>query len=63
MDPSSLVFHSSDHQEESIDPTDLVDILGDVAMTKKRPTWFPDTLQDAVWHIAHHDTFMGRKLP
>jgi hypothetical protein len=27
-----------------------MDLPRDVAVTRKRPTWFRDTLQDAVWH-------------
>jgi hypothetical protein len=42
--PSSLVFHPSVYQEESVELAKLVDLPRDVAVTKKRPTWLHDTL-------------------
>jgi hypothetical protein len=59
--PSSPVVHPSDYQEESVEPTGPVDLPRDVAVTRRRPTWLRDTLQDAVRHAAPRDTFRERK--
>jgi hypothetical protein len=56
-DPSSPVVHPSDYQEESVEPTEPVDLPRDVAMTRKRPTWLRDTLQDAKRHATPSGTF------
>ena len=60
-DPSSPFIHPSDYQEESIEPIDPVDILRDVAVTRKRPTWLCHTLHDAKRHAAPNDTFIEIK--
>jgi hypothetical protein len=57
-DPSSSVSHPSDYQEE---PTWPVDLPRNVAVTRKRPTWLRDTLQDAKKHTTPSDTFRERK--
>jgi hypothetical protein len=58
--PTSLVNHPSDHQEDPIRPMDLP---RDIVVTRKRPTWFCDTLQDAEGHVAPHGTLRERKIP
>jgi hypothetical protein len=60
-DPSSPVVHPSDYQEELVEPTKPVDLPRDVAVTRKRPTWLRDTLQDAERHATPRDTFRERK--
>jgi hypothetical protein len=62
-DPSSSIVHSSDHQEESVEPEGPVDLPRDIAVTRKRPTWIRDTLQDAERHATLSDTFRERKRP
>ena len=42
--PSSLVVHPLDYQEELVDPTELVDPPRDVLVIRKRPTCLHDTL-------------------
>jgi hypothetical protein len=44
-DPSSSIVHPSDYQEESVEPTEPMDLPIDVAMTRKRSAWLRDTLQ------------------
>jgi hypothetical protein len=61
--PSSPVVHPSNYQEDSVEPEGPVDLLRDVAMTRRRPTWLRDTLQDAVRHASPHDTFREIKRP
>jgi hypothetical protein len=61
--PSSPVVHPSDYQGESIEPARAMDLPRDVAVTRRRPTWLCDTLQDAVRHASPHDTFRERKQP
>jgi hypothetical protein len=58
--PTSLADHPSDHKEE---PTRPVDLPRDVAVTRKRPTWLSDTLQDAEGHATPRGTFRERKKP
>lgn len=43
---STLYFHPLNDKEESVEPTRLVDMLRDVAVIKKRPTWLCDILQE-----------------
>jgi hypothetical protein len=62
-DPFSPVVHPSDYQEESIEPTELVDLPRDAAMIRKRPTWLRDTLQDANGHASPNGTFRESKRP
>jgi hypothetical protein len=62
-DPSSPVVHPSDYQEESVEPAGPVDLPRDVAVTRKRPAWLRDTLQDAKRHASPRDTFRERKRP
>jgi hypothetical protein len=59
--PSSSIIHSSDHQEESTDIEGPVDLPRDIAVTRKRPAWTYDTLQDAKRHATPSDTFRKRK--
>jgi hypothetical protein len=61
--PSSPVVHPSDYKEELVEPTELVDLPRDVVVTRKRPTWLRDTLQNAEGHADPHDTFKERKRP
>jgi hypothetical protein len=56
-DPFSPVVHPSYYQEESVETTKLVDLPRDVAMTRVRPSWLHDTLQDAKRHVAPSGTF------
>jgi hypothetical protein len=60
-DPSSPVVHPSDYQEELVEPAEPVDLPRDVAVTRKRPAWLRDTLQDAERHATPRDTFRERK--
>jgi hypothetical protein len=46
IDTSIPVVHPSYYQEKSIELVGLIDILKDVAVTRKRPAWLRDTLQD-----------------
>jgi hypothetical protein len=55
------VVHPSDYQEESVEPTEPVDLPRDVAVTRKRPAWLRDTLQDAERHATPSGTFRERK--
>jgi hypothetical protein len=57
-DPSSLFVHSSDHQEDSLEPEGPVDLCRYVVVIVLRPTWFCDTLQDAVRHASLRDTYI-----
>jgi hypothetical protein len=61
--PSSSIVHSSYHQEESVEPEGLVDLPRDVEVTRKKPAWLRDTLQDIVRHATPHDTFRESKQP
>jgi hypothetical protein len=40
-----------------------LDLTRDVAITRKRPTWLCDTLQDVEGHETPHGTFRERKRP
>jgi hypothetical protein len=60
---SSSIVHWSDHLEESVEPEGLVDLPRDIAVTRKRPIWIHDTLQDAERHATLSDTFRERKRP
>jgi hypothetical protein len=40
-----------------------VDLPRDVAMTRKRPTWLCDTLQDVEGHASPRGTFRESKRP
>lgn len=44
--------HSSEVQEESIEPSNQVDPPKEVAITRKRRAWLHDTLQDAERHAT-----------
>ena len=47
-------------KDEPIDPIDLVatvDIPEDITVSRKRPRWVQQTLQDAEGHEAPHGTF------
>jgi hypothetical protein len=61
--PPSLVVHPSYYREESVDPTGPLDLSRDVAVTKRRPTWPCDTLEDEVRHANPLDTFKDSKRP
>jgi len=56
--PSSLVAHPLGYQEE---PKGPVDLPRNVVVTRKRPAWLRDTLQDAKKHTTPNDTFRERK--
>ena len=56
-DPSSTVVHPLDHEEESVESTEPVDLPRDVAVIRKRPAWLHDTLQDIENHAAPNGTF------
>jgi hypothetical protein len=61
--PSSPFVHPSDYQEESVKLIGPVDLPRDVPVTRRRPTWLHDTLQDVVRHAAPRDTFRESKQP
>jgi hypothetical protein len=63
MDPSSPIVHLSNYQEESVEPINPMDLARYVVVTRKRPKWFRDTLQDAEGHAAPSGTFRERKRP
>jgi hypothetical protein len=58
--PTSPVDHPSDHQEEPAGP---VDLPRNVAVTRKRPAWLRDTLQNAEGHAVPRGTFRESKRP
>jgi hypothetical protein len=59
-DLSSPVVHPSNYREESLEP---VNLPRDVDVTRKRPSWLRDTLQDAEGHATPSGTFRERKRP
>lgn len=61
--PSSPVVHPLDYQEDSTEPTELVNLPRDVAETRKRLTRPGDTLQDAKRHASPTGTFRESRKP
>jgi hypothetical protein len=62
-DPSSLVVHPSDYQKYLVELVEHEDLSRDVAVTRKRPSWIFDILQDAQRHSTPHGTFRESKRP
>jgi hypothetical protein len=46
-----------------VDPVALVDVLIDIVVGQKRPTWTRQTLQEVERHVAPHGTFRESKRP
>ena len=61
--PSSLVVHSSDYQEESVEPIEPMDLPRDVVVIRKRLAQLCDTLQDVERHATPSGTFGESKRP
>ena len=67
------MVHSPPHlpivQRETVEPIDPihpvppVDVLRDIVLGQKRPTWARQTLQEAEGHANPHGTFRERKRP
>jgi hypothetical protein len=55
--PCNPFVHPSYYEEESVEPAEPVDLPRDVAVTKKRPAWFRETLQDTEGHAAPSGSF------
>ena len=61
-----LVQNKLVERDEPIDPIDpvaTVDIPQDMAVSRKRPRWAQQTLQDGEGHEAPHGTFRESKRP
>ena len=50
-------------KDEPIDPVATVDIPEDMTVSRKRPRWAQQTLQDAEGHESPHGTFRESKRP
>lgn len=61
--PSIPVNHPSNYQEESVEPTEPLDMPRDVVMTRKRPICLHDTLKDAEGHSTPRGTIKDKKQP
>ena len=63
--PPDIKRESEEKNEpiDPIDPVEPVDAPTDMAMSRKRPRWVQQTLQDAEGHKVPHGTYRESKRP
>jgi hypothetical protein len=63
MVESTLEEHIMESQNKTIEPEKHVDPPREVTVTRNRPSWLQNTLQEVEGHATPKDSFRDRKRP